>query len=158
LGVGRHQQHIVEGEGFTEQAHKGGLQKKDCTRVKAQFDPQKRDLVASYSTNTATGKQPGSAFSLAFKALFSGQFGVDLQRSINFETISVFEGVTWSGQTAPNALPALKCGTFGVIPGAFLCMRQPFGCLVELHQGIFDQTALWQGQIDLNNKPRRWAK
>ena len=33
LRVGWHQQHIVESEGFTEQAHKGWLQKKDCTLV-----------------------------------------------------------------------------------------------------------------------------
>jgi hypothetical protein len=35
LRVGWHQQHIVEREGFTEQAHKGWLQKKDCTLVNA---------------------------------------------------------------------------------------------------------------------------
>jgi hypothetical protein len=158
LGVGWHQQHIVEGEGFTEQAHKGGLQKKDCTRVKAQFDPQKRDLVTSHSTNAATGKQPGSAFSLAFKALFSGQFGVDLQRSVNFKAITVFQGLVWGDQTTPNALFALRCGTFCKFLGVFPCMRQPFGGLVESHQGIFHQTAFWQGQINLNDTPSRGAK
>ena len=42
LRVGWHQQHIVEREGFTEQAHKGWLQKKDCTLVNAlKSAPQK---------------------------------------------------------------------------------------------------------------------
>jgi len=44
LRVGWHQQHIVEGECFTEQAHKGGLQKKDCTLVNNQPQNQLADV------------------------------------------------------------------------------------------------------------------